>query len=130
MERKAFTVNVPSSEQVKIADYCGMVSGADTDKVADCKFTVFYGKLMTAPLIEQLPLNIECRVFQTNDLGSHVLVIGALEEVYVTDSCLTDGKPDVAKLRPFLWAARPNNEYFDFGKPIGRAFESGNKIKR
>jgi len=128
-QNKTFSINIPSVDFVNETDYCGMVSGADTDKAADCKFDVFYGKLKTAPLIEQLPLNIECRVFQETDLGSHVLIIGELEEVYATGDCLTDGKPDVAKIRPFLWAARPGNEYYDFGKPIGKAFASGAKIR-
>jgi flavin reductase (DIM6/NTAB) family NADH-FMN oxidoreductase RutF len=124
-----FSINIPSVDYVNETDYCGMVSGADTDKAADCKFDVFYGKLGTAPLIEQMPVNIECRVFREMDLGSHVLIIGQLEEVYATAVCLTDGKPDVAKIRPFLWAARPGNEYYEFGKPIGKAFASGAKIK-
>ena len=43
-------------------DYCGTVSGRDADKVAVCGFNVFYGEIETAPLIEQCPLNLECRV--------------------------------------------------------------------
>jgi flavin reductase (DIM6/NTAB) family NADH-FMN oxidoreductase RutF len=124
-----FSINIPSVEYINETDYCGMVSGADTDKAADCHFKVFYGQLQTAPLIEQLPLNIECRVYQETDLGSHVLIIGQVAEVHVTSDCLTGGQPDVAKIRPFLWAARPGNEYYDFGKPIGKAFASGAKIK-
>lgn len=124
-----FSINIPSVDYINETDYCGMVSGANTDKAADCKFDVFYGNLATAPLIEQMPVNIECRVSKEMDLGSHVLIIGLVEEVYVTGDCLTNGNPDVAKIRPFLWAARPGNEYYDFGKPIGKAFSSGAKIK-
>jgi len=124
-----FSINIPSVDYVNETDYCGMVSGADTDKASDCKFNVFYGNLETAPLIEQFPVNIECRVFTEMDLGSHVLIIGQLNEVYVTSDCLTNGNPDVAKIRPFLWVARPGNDYYDFGKPIGKAFISGEKIK-
>lgn len=50
-----FSVNIPSVELVKEADYCGIVSGRDTDKVADCKFNIFYGKLASAPLISECP---------------------------------------------------------------------------
>lgn len=94
----AFSINIPSVDYVNETDYCGMVSGADRDKAADCKFDVFYGKLKTAPLIEQLPINIECRVFKEMDLGSHVLVIGQLEEVYALADCLTDANRMSRKL--------------------------------
>ena len=55
-----FSVNIPSVELVKETDYCGIVSGRETDKVADCKFNIFYGKLATAPLISECPVNLEC----------------------------------------------------------------------
>lgn len=128
-QNNTFSVNVPSVDLVKETDYCGLITGAKTDKAADCKFQIFYGKLATAPLIDQYPVNLECRVVQMLNLGSHVLVIGQIEEVHVTDSCLTNGKPDVDKIRPFLWAVEPANQYREFGKPIGQAFSIGKQIK-
>ncbi len=70
-QNSAFSVNVPSVDLTRETDYCGIRSGAKVDKVAVCKFKIFYGKLATAPLIEQCPLNLECRVVQTLELGSH-----------------------------------------------------------
>ena len=55
-----FSVNIPSVELVKETDYYGLVSGRETDKVADCKFNIFYGKLANAPLISECPINLEC----------------------------------------------------------------------
>jgi flavin reductase (DIM6/NTAB) family NADH-FMN oxidoreductase RutF len=97
-----FSVNIPSVKLVKETDYCGIVSGREKDKVAACKFNIFYGKLATAPLITECPVNLECRVMHSLNLGSHEMVIGQIEEVHVTDSCLTNGKPDVTKIKPFL----------------------------
>jgi hypothetical protein len=114
---------------VKETDYCGIVSGRDTDKVADCKFNIFYGKLTTSPLITECPVNLECRVLHILNLGSHEMVIGQIEEVHVTDSCLTDGKPDVAKIKPFLWAMGQKDQYEEFGKPIGVSHSIGKQIK-
>lgn len=125
-----FSVNIPSAELVKETDYCGIVSGKDTDKVADCKFDVFYGKLSTAPLISQCPVNLECRVVHSLNLGSHDLIVGQIEEVYATESCLTDGRPDTTKFHPFLWAMPPVNQYCEFGKPIGEAFSTGKQLKK
>ena len=124
-----FSVNVPSAELVKETDYCGLVSGRDTDKVADCKFDIFYGKLENAPLIDQCPVNLECRVLHSLNLGSHEMVVGQIEEVHTTDSCLTDGEPDVTKIQPFLWVAPPTSQYWTFGESIGKAFSIGKQVK-
>ena len=124
-----FSVNIPSVELVKETDYCGITSGRETDKVADCKFNIFYGKLTNVPMISECPINLECNALHILNLGSHELVIGQIEEVYATDLCLTDGEPDVTKIKPFLWVTSPTNQYWEFGKPIGRAFNIGKQIK-
>jgi len=124
-----FSVNIPSVDLVKETDYCGIVSGRDTDKVANCKFNIFYGKLTTAPWISEGPINLECRVLHILNLGSHEMVIGQIEEVHVTDSCLTDGEPDVTKIKPFLWAISQKEQYMEFGKSIGMSFSIGKQIK-
>jgi flavin reductase (DIM6/NTAB) family NADH-FMN oxidoreductase RutF len=125
-----FSVNIPSTELVKETDYCGLVSGRDTDKVADCKFNIFYGKLSHVPLITECPVNIECRAMHILNLGSHEMVVGQIEEIHVTDSCLTNGEPDVMKIQPFLWVTFPTNQYWTFGKPIAEAFSIGRKLKK
>lgn len=124
-----FSVNIPSTELVKETDYCGLVSGRKTDKVADCKFDIFYGKLANAPLISECPVNLECHALHILNLGSHEMVVGQIKEVYCTDSCLTDGEPDVSKIKPFLWVIDPANQYLEFGKPIGEAFSIGKQVK-
>ncbi|MFH1031311.1 MAG: flavin reductase family protein [Chloroflexota bacterium] len=124
-----FSVNIPSEELVKETDYCGLVSGRDTDKVADCKFNIFYGKLASAPLVTEYPVNLECKVLHIINLASNVMVIGQIEEVYITDSCLTSGEPDVTKIKPFFWVTSPANEYRTFGKSIGKAFSIGKQLK-
>jgi len=125
-----FPVNIPSIELVEETDYCGLVSGRKTDKVADCKFNIFYGELANAPMISECPVNIECLALHILNLGSHEMVVGRIKEVYATDSCLTDGEPDVTKIQPFLWVPDPENQYWTFGKPIGEAFSIGKRMKR
>lgn len=124
-----FSVNIPSVDLVRETDYCGLVSGRDRDKVADCKFNVFYGKLDTAPLISECPVNLECRVAHTLHLGSHEMIVGQIEEIHATESCLTDGAPDANKMQPFLWAMPPVNMYCKFGEPIAEAFSIGKELK-
>ena len=92
-----FSVNIPSVDQVKEADYCGIISGSKVDKVKVCGFKLFYGSLQTAPLIEQCPINLECKVVHILNLGTHAFVIGEVKGATISDDCLTDGKPDVKK---------------------------------
>jgi flavin reductase (DIM6/NTAB) family NADH-FMN oxidoreductase RutF len=117
-----FSVNIPSAELVNETDYCGIASGASADKVQDCHYTVFYGKLENVPFIEQCPINHACEVVQILNLGSHELIVGRIVETFVSEDCLTNGRPDPAKVKPFFFAG---NGYFTLGKHIGDAFRSG-----
>ena len=128
-ENMTFSVNVPSSGQVKEVDFCGIKSGAKEDKVKACNFKVFYGKVETAPMVEQCPVNLECRIAHMLDLGTHVLVIGKIEEVYVSGDCITDGHPDVKKIRPLLWTMPPADVYQELGEVAGKAFKIGLDLK-
>jgi flavin reductase (DIM6/NTAB) family NADH-FMN oxidoreductase RutF len=124
-----FSVNIPSVALMKEVDYCGLVSGRNANKAADCKFSVFYGKLSSAPMVSQCPVNLECSTVHILNLGSHELVVGQIEEVHITDSCLTNGEPDVDKIKPFLWVTAPANQYCVLGSPIGEAFSVGKQLK-
>ena len=125
-----FSVNVPSTDLVRETDYCGLVSGAKVNKVEVCQFNVFYSELNNAPLIKQCPINLECKVVHILDLGSHSLIVGRVEETHVSESCLTDGKPDVNKIRPFIFTTEPASQYQAFGEVIAKAFSIGHKIMR
>ena len=100
---------------MKEADHCGLVSGSKVNKVEICQFKVFYGKLNSAPLIEQCPVNLECNVVHTLNLGSHSLVVGRVEETHISESYLTDGKPDVNKIKPFIFTTEPDRKYLAIG---------------
>jgi len=128
-QNMTFSVNIPSVDQVKEADYCGIRSGAKLDKVAACNFNVFYGDVDAAPMIEQCPVNLACKVVQILELGSHWLIVGRIEETHVSDDCLTDGRPDVEKVKPFLFIPGPQSQYRAFGDVIARAFSVGMEIE-
>ncbi|MBN1690386.1 MAG: flavin reductase family protein [Dehalococcoidia bacterium] len=125
----SFSVNVPSVEQAKEVDYCGIITGAKVDKAAVCKFDVFYGKLETAPMVRQCPVNLECKVEHMLDLGSHVMIVGKIEEVYVSGECFTADQPDVKKIRPLLWTTLPANVYQGLGDVVAKAFKVGLQLK-
>ncbi len=127
-QQMAFSINVPSTDLIKETDYCGIMSGSKVNKVEVCRFNVFYGRLNT-PLIEQCPINLECKVVHILDLGSHSLVIGRIEETHISDDCLTDGKPDISKIKPFIFVTAPTAQYRAFGEVIAKAFSSGRGLK-
>ena len=120
----AFSVNVASASQAREVDFCGIESGMKTDKVARCGFTVFYGALDTAPLIQQCPLNIECTVAQIHELPTHSLVIADIVQTHVSEDCLTEGKLDVAKLDPIVYVTAPR-KYARLGENVADAFSAG-----
>ena len=124
-QNQVFSVNIPSVEQVKETDYCGMVSGSKADKVRACRFEVFHGKLGNAPLIMQCPVNLECKVVQVLNLGSHSLVIGRVEETYVSEDCLREGRPDVDKIKPLTYVTSPAARYQGLGEVVGKAWSVG-----
>jgi flavin reductase (DIM6/NTAB) family NADH-FMN oxidoreductase RutF len=128
-ENLAFSVNIPSVDMVKAVDYCGITSGAKVDKVKACQFKVFYGKLSNAPLVEQCPVNLECRVVHTLDLDSHSLIVGRIEETHITQSCLTNGEPDVNKIKPLVYITDPASQYQALGEVVAKAFSIGEELK-
>lgn len=126
LQNRTFSVNIPSEDLVKEADYCGLVSGKDTDKAKDCGFDIFYGDTKNAPLIEQCPINMECSMLHVINLGSHALVVGEVKEVHFTEECMTDGHPDINKVRPFIFGP---GKYHKVGEAFADAFKIGNEIK-
>ena len=128
-QNMTFSVNIPSVDLVRETDYCGIRSGAKVNKTEDCQFNVFYGKISNAPLIEQCPINHECRVMHILDLGSHSLFIGRVEETHISEDCLTDGKPDINKIRPLIYTRNSPDQYQAFSEFIGKAFTIGEEIQ-
>jgi flavin reductase (DIM6/NTAB) family NADH-FMN oxidoreductase RutF len=125
-ETGEFSINVPTVDMVAVTDYCGIVSGNKTDK-SDL-FKVFYGELKQAPLIEICPINIECRLSETVELPTNTFFIGEALNIYSKEDFLTDGKPDVKKVNPFL-LTMPDNRFWSIGDNIGKAWNAGARYK-
>jgi len=127
-ENKTFSVNLPSVDMVKITDYCGIISGKDTDK-SDL-FEIFYGDLKTAPMIKQCPLNLECKVEQTIDTKKgHHIFIGEIVAAYAEEKIMQGAIPDITKLEPIIFSMNDNN-YWKLGDHIGRAWSIGKEFKK
>ena len=126
-ENKAFSVNLPSEPLVVKTDYVGMVSGKKTDKSG--VFDIFYGQLPGAPMIEACTLNMECKLYDVYDTPTHDLFIGEIVETYAADSVLTNGKVDIAKVKPLLFDMS-SIKYWSLGQPIADCWNVGKQMKK
>jgi len=124
-----FSVNIPTISQVTEYDYCGIVSGSKVDKNSVCRFKVFYGETPHAPLIEQCPVNLECKVIHILNLGSHALIVGEIVQAHVDSECLTDGHPDPSKIKPFIFCESKPSSYTALGEVTATAFKVGKTLK-
>lgn len=129
LKNMVFSVNVPDVDMVKEVDYCGIISGLKANKVDKCGFTIFYGSLKYAPCINQCPINMECKVVHILELGSHYLVIGQIIETYIANKCLSNGQPDVEKIKPLTYIPSPASSYYSLGDFVAQAFSVGKSIK-
>ncbi len=127
-QNRTFSVNIPSVDLVKETDYCGITPGSKVNKAAVCGFRVFYGKLKTAPMIEQCPVNLECEVAHILELGTHSLVVGRVVESLVLDTCLTNGEVDAAKVRPLVYGIGVG-QYLALGEFIAQAHSVGKELR-
>ena len=126
-EHGTFSVNFPGANLIEKADYCGLVSGRRVDKSG--LFRVFYGELETAPLIEECPLGLECRLYQVVELPANDLFIGEIVAAHADEDCLTDGQPDILKINPMV-LTMPDNNYWTVGERVGQAWHAGRKLKQ
>jgi flavin reductase (DIM6/NTAB) family NADH-FMN oxidoreductase RutF len=128
-ETKAFTVNIPSEEYVREADFFGMVSGKDTDKFGKAGLTPVKGTAVNAPCVEEFPVVLECRLLHSFELGLHTQFVGEILDVRVEEGVLgPDGRPDMARVRPFVYDSA-RQEYYGIGRLIGKAFSAGRDLK-
>jgi flavin reductase (DIM6/NTAB) family NADH-FMN oxidoreductase RutF len=126
-ENKTFSVNIPSRKLVAETDYCGLVSGKNTDK--STLFEVFYGELKTAPMINGCPINMECKLYDIVEFPTHDLFIGEVIETYVDESVLTDGSIDIIKADPLLFEMA-SMKYWSMGGEIAKCWSVGKDLKK
>ena len=126
----AFTVGYPSIEQVAEADWIGMASGYEHDKIAEVGWTTAKAEKVNAPVINELKLTIECKVVNTITIGSHTQITGEVVNIQAHESIIDErGKYDLAKLNPIIY----DEEQFAYrtvGAKAADAFKAGLVYKR
>ena len=123
---EAFTVSFAPAATVIPCDYVGIVSANDIPyKFARAGFHAVKSEFVNAPIIEELPMTVECKLLKFNEDG---ICIGEIVNVCAQESVLTDGKIDVTKLRPITYDP-VNHEYLELGTKAGNAFKDGLTLK-
>jgi flavin reductase (DIM6/NTAB) family NADH-FMN oxidoreductase RutF len=112
-----YVINIPTAAQVKVVDYCGMVSGRDVNKFKETGLHPVPALHVKAPLIAECPVNIECRVKHVIPLGSHDVFAGEVLAVHYNQEILdAKGRPDFEKLEPYGYCS---GEYRLISEKIG-----------
>lgn len=124
----AFTVSMADAEHMVECDYVGVVSGNDVpDKFARAGFHATKSEFVNAPLIDELPMAVECKLISYDEQSCRL--VGEIVNVCADEKVLNaDGKIDLAKLRPITFDPM-NSEYRIIGEKVGNAFKDGTKLK-
>ena len=130
LENNTFSINIPDTSMMSVADYCGTVSGHSSDKSS--LFQVFYGETATAPMIQECPVNLDCKVVHTFSIKHRQIFVGEVIEAYASEACVEEkeGKKmvkDLIRLDPLIYCL--DNHYYSIGKQIGIGYAEAAKFK-
>ncbi len=125
---RAFTVSMATADKVAECDYVGIVSGNKVpDKFARAGFTATKSEFVNAPIIDQLPMTLECELVSYDTETCHM--VGKIVNVSADERILTpEGKIDVSLLNPIIYDT-VNKDYLTIGPKVGKAFADGKKLK-
>jgi len=125
MQRKAYTLNIPSEKYIREADYFGMVSGKDVDKFKKSGLTPVKSALVDAPYVAEFPMIVECKVIHHYEIGLHTQFVGEIVNTQVDENALTaEGNPAIEKVRPVVFSPG-THQYHAVGQLTGDAFSIG-----
>lgn len=125
MKNKAFTVNIPDADHVEEADYFGLVSGKNVRKFDVVGLTPVKAENVNAPIIEEFPMAMECKLLQCVEVGQHNVIIGEIVNVAADEACLDEkGNIDIEKVKPMAYDPAANS-YNLVGEKVADAFSAG-----
>jgi flavin reductase (DIM6/NTAB) family NADH-FMN oxidoreductase RutF len=129
LDRKAFTISIPSEKYVKEADYFGMVSGKNVDKFSATGLTPAKSEVVDAPYVNEFPFVLECQLLRSVEIGGHTQFIGEIKDTKVDEDIIKNDDPLIQKITPLIFAL-DNMSYYGVGKYVAKAFSIGKEIKK
>ena len=116
-ETGEFVINLTTEELAFATDYCGVKSGRDMDKWAAAKLTREKADIVSAPMIKESPVNIECKVTEKKELGTHVMFLAEVVAVHADDKYMDDkNKFRLEDAKPLVYS---HGTYYSMGKELG-----------
>ena len=126
-ENGEFTINLPSCNLVASVDTCGVKSGRKIDKFKETKLGYEKGEIINAPIITNCPINLECKVFESIDLGSHTMFMADILNVHIDENLIDEnGRLMIEKANLLAYA---HGRYFSLGKSLMTFGQSVRKKK-
>lgn len=117
-ESGEFVINLTTKDLAYATDWCGVKSGKDFDKFKEMKLTPGKSKEISAPIIEESPLSIECKVTKIIELGSHDMFMAEVVNVQADERYINEkGEFSLAQSGPLVYS---HGHYFELGELIGR----------
>ncbi|WP_324823778.1 flavin reductase family protein [Sinanaerobacter sp. ZZT-01] len=115
---REFVINLTTEKLVKQTDYCGVKSGRDVDKFKEMELTPFQGEIVKCPMIQESPVNLECKVKEILSFPSHDMFLAEIVAVHADDTLINEkGRFQLEKAGLICYS---HGEYFGLGrKPLG-----------
>jgi flavin reductase (DIM6/NTAB) family NADH-FMN oxidoreductase RutF len=126
---REFVINLTTKDLAFSTDWCGVKSGRQHNKFEEMNLTPGVASKVMAPIIEEAPINIECKVTQIIKLGTHDMFMAEVVNVKADDAFIDvkTGAFDLAKADPIAYS---HGQYFTLGKKLGKFGFSVEKKKR
>lgn len=113
-----FVINLTTEDLVYATDFCGVRSGRDMDKFKEMNLTKEEATYVKVPMIKESPVNIECKVIEVKEYGSHDMFVAEVLAVHADEEYLDEtGKFDLSKANPIVYS---HGEYYTMGEKIGK----------
>lgn len=127
-ETGEFVINLTTEELCRATDYCGVTSGRNVDKFSEMKLTPVKADFVGAPLIAESPVNIECRVREAHEYGSHTMFVADVLSVHADEAYMDEkGRFDLSLSKPIVYS---HGEYYSLNKKLGTFGYSIRKKKK
>lgn len=126
---EAFTLSIATVDTLVLSDYFGLVSGRKENKIEKAGVHVTRSAFVNAPVIDEYPLTLECKVVEMQEALGEMHVVGEIVNMLADESILdVQGKVDLGKLQPISYDSA-SHSYRVLGDVVGKAFKDGAKIK-
>ena len=130
LESGAFVLGFPSVSQVREADYLGVETGYNADKLANVGFHTSEAQTVHAPIIDELPVSLECEIVHTVTVGSHTQVTGEVKRIVADEEVLDErGKIVLEKVQPIVYDEE-QFRYLSIGEKVSDAFKPGAAMRK